>query len=214
MTVETDTKSVETSSTSAAPPVAPVATRVTTADLPPEALAKRLEQAEHAAQTKLLKSLGITDVEEARTALAAHAAQKDAAKTIEQKLAALELQAKASAEALSLAVEQTAKKITPEQKAAIDALAGEDKASWMKLYAAMSPTWAAPAPAATTTTTTALATSPAPTVPASSAPTAPAPAPTGKTSPPDHAARYKQLQNTNPFAAAAYLERHSAAIFK
>ena len=47
------------------PPVAPVTSvtpaTVTTADLPPEALSKRLEQAKHSAQTELLASWGVTD---------------------------------------------------------------------------------------------------------------------------------------------------------
>jgi len=202
MTVETDTAPTETTATTAA--VAPTKPVVAASDLPPEALSKRLEQAKHAAQTELLKTLGITDVEEAKTALAAHEAQKVAAKTTEQKLAALELQAKAATEALDTAVKQAVGRITPEQKAAVDAIAGDDKALWVKTYAALSPTWATPAPAAPA----------AAVAPATSAPAAPAPSPTGTTSPPNHKARYAHLQTENPFAAAAYLQKHGADCFK
>jgi len=208
MTVETDTATSETTPTPAA--AAPTKPVVAASDLPPEALSKRLEQAKHAAQTELLKTLGITDVEEAKAALAAHVAQKEAAKTTEQKLAALELQAKTAAEALDTAVKQAVGRITPEQKAAVDAIAGDDKALWVKTYAAMSPTWTTPASVATS----APAAPAAPVVPATSAPAAPAPSPTGATSPPNHKARYAHLQTENPFAAAAYLQKHGSDCFK
>jgi hypothetical protein len=194
------------------PVVATVApTTVTVADLPPEALKQRLEQAAHAAQTKLLADLGIANVDEAKAAIAAQKAAAEAAKTDAEKLAALNLRVTAQAEALTVAVSQAASKITSEQKAAVDAIAGADAVAWLKTYAALAPTWGA-APAATVADTPITAPAAAPIL-ASTAPAAPAPAPTTQTSQPDHAAIYSSLQTTNRFAAAQYLQQHGSACY-
>lgn len=200
----------------AAVAVSPVAKVVTVDDLPPEALSKRLEQADRASRSALLAELGIADPAEAKAAIAAHKAALEAAKTDAEKLASLNLTVANQAKALNVAVAQAASKITPEQKAAVDAIAGQDQVTWLNTYAALAPTWgtsaspvtpAAPAPAQAPIA----APPPAPT---GTAPAAPAPAPTGTISPPNHATIYQSLTKTNPFAAAAYVNQHGDACFK
>jgi hypothetical protein len=191
--------------------VAPVVPpTVTVADLPPEALRQRLEQAAHAAQTKLLADLGIADVAEAKAAIAAQRAAAEAQKTDAEKLAALNLRVTAQESALVVAVAQAASKVTPEQKAAVDAIAGADPVTWLKTYAALAPTWGgSPAVAAVATATPAAPIAP---IITSTAPAAPAPAPTNQTSPADHATVYASLKS-NPFAAAQYLNKYGSACY-
>jgi hypothetical protein len=196
-----------------APPVGKV---VTVDDLPPEALSKRIDQAKHAERTALLAELGIADPAEAKTAIAAHKAALEAAKTDAEKLASLNLTVANQAKALNVAVAQAASKITPEQKAAVDAIAGQDQVTWLNTYAALAPTWGTAAlpvnPASLAAPTVPVAS--VATTPTSTAPAAPAPAPTGTISPPNHATIYQSLTKTNPFAAAAYVNQHGDACFK
>jgi hypothetical protein len=188
-------------------PPAPPKT-VATADLPPEALKQRLDQARHAKEVELLASLGIANIDEAKAAIAAHNAAKEAAKSDAEKLAALNLKVSAQADALNVAVAQVVAKITPEQKAAVDVLAGTDSAAWLKTYAALASTWVVPVtPAADLPTAT-------PPLKTSTAPNAPAPSPSGGTSPTNHAATYKALEASNPFAAAAYSVKYGDACYK
>jgi hypothetical protein len=192
--------------------VAPVVPpTVTVADLPPEALRQRLEQAAHAAQTKLLADLGIADVAEAKAAIAAQRAAAEAQKTDAEKLAALNLRVTAQESALTVAVSQAAKNITAEQKAAVDAIAGTDSVTWLRTYAALAPTWGG-APVPVVPVAPAAPAAPAAPIITSTAPAAPAPAPTNQTSPADHATVYASLKS-NPFAAAAYLEKYGSACY-
>jgi hypothetical protein len=211
-----------------AAPVAPVATVtapvVTTADLPPEALSKRLEQAKHAAQTELLASWGVTDPAQVKAYIDSAKAAEDAKKTIETRLAEQGLRLTASEEGLSAAVDLFSALITPEQKAAVTAIAGTDKTLWLKTYRAMAPTWAAVAPvivatspAASPATASPVGTPPIPPAPpVGTPPIPPAPPPNGATpnSPPNHKENYQRLQKENPFAASRYLDRHGDACFK
>ena len=196
----------------AAPAVPPVV-QVLATNLPPEALTARLDQAKRSAQKELLDSLGITDPAQAKAALDAAKAAEDAKKSNETRIAEQSLRLNSQEEGLAAAVETFAAGITPAQKAAVDAIAGQDKAAWLKAYRALAPTWnastapVAPAPVPTTTPA-------APVVPASTAPAAPAPSPTSPTtSPTDHVARYASLKITNPFAASTYLQRHGDACY-
>ena len=209
----------------AAQPPAAAAPRVTVDDLPPEALSARLEQVRRAERAAFLAELGVTDPNEVKAALADAKAKAEAQKTDAEKLAALNLRVAAQSEALTVAVSQAARSITAEQKAAVDAIAGNDPAVWMKTYAALAPTWgasvtaqAAPAPAAAQPATQPQATTPAATsaaTPASTSPSGGAPAPGAPTqSPVDHAAVRKQLQAINPFAAARYANKFGDACFK
>lgn len=192
----------------------PPAQVVTVDALPPEALSARLEQAKRSERAALLAELGITSPDEAKAAIAAHKAASEAAKSDAEKLAALNLRVTAQAEALTVAVSQAASKITPEQKAAVDAIAGQDPVIWLRTYAALTPTWGGPvttAPPAPVITTPAAP--PAAPILASTAPPASAPTPTTQTTQPDHAAIYAQLKSTNTFAAAQYLQKHGSACY-
>lgn len=196
-------------------PQTPPAPVVTVDALPPEALSARLEQAKRSERAALLAELGITSPDEAKAAIAAHKAASEAAKSDAEKLAALNLRVTAQAEALTVAVSQAASKITPEQKAAVDAIAGQDPVIWLRTYAALTPTWGV-APAPVVPTTPAITTPAAPPdapILASTAPPASAPAPTIQTSQPDHVAIYTRLKATNKFAAAQYLNRHGSACY-
>jgi|GEM_PF-1656722 hypothetical protein len=193
----------DTTITGTAPAAAPEKPRVQADQLPPDALSARLEQAKESARKALLAELGITDATEAKTAIADAAARKEAAKTADQRVAELSLQVANQTAALQVAVDHASKSITPEQRQAVDAIAGTDQALWLRTYGALAPTWgappmAAPAPVATPHTP-----------PPNTAPTTPAPlANSNNTSPPDHAAVYQRLQQTNPFVAARYLQLH------
>lgn len=193
--------------------------QVTVDALPPEALRQRLEQNERSVLSKTLASLGVPSLDEAKAAIEAHRIAKEAAKSDAEKLAALNLRVAAQAEALDVAVQQSAASLTVEQRAAVDAIAGADKAQWLKTYAALSPTWAtrpaerqlAAVPQAPVQSTT----TPQPTAaPASTAPNIPAPVSGASTSPPNHAVVYRSLQKNQPFAASAYLAKHGDACFK
>jgi hypothetical protein len=194
-------------------PVAPVVPAVvTTADLPPEALSKRLEQAKHSAQTELLASWGVTDPAQVKSYIDAAKAAEEAKKTNETRLAEQGVKLSASEEGLTAAVDIFSASIKPEQKAAVDAIAGNDKTLWLKTYRAMAPTWGVAAPVVTSAP---IAAPPvAPVAPTSTAPTAPAPSPTSvTTSPTDHVAVYASLKSTNPFVASAYLQQHGDACY-
>jgi hypothetical protein len=214
MTVSADTAVVPTAAEIPAT-TTPAKPSVTVADLPPEALSKRVEQAKNVARAELLAELGITDTAAAKQALDAHAAAVEAAKTRDQKLAELELHVKAQTEALASSVARITPSITAEQKAAIEALAGKDPAAWLRTYNALSPTWVAPAPTSgADATASANDTAGAPAVAASTSVNTPAPSPAGNVSPPNHAVTYKRLSSTNPFAAAAYSVTYGDACYK
>lgn len=194
----------------AAPKVQTLAT-----DLPPEALAARIQQAKDSARRELLAEFGAVDPAAIKAALEQARATEEAKKSDAQRLAELDLRVKAQSDALGVAVAQTASRITAEQKAAIDAIAGNDPVTWLRTHAALAPTWgqaaASVAPAAPAAPTAAPIITP-PVQLATTAPIAPAPAPTNQTSAVDHAAVYASLDG-NPFARAAYLERYGSACY-
>lgn len=214
------TATADTTATAETTTPAPAAAKppVTVAELPPEALSKRLEQAQNSARTALLAELGITDIAASKAALKAHADAVEAAKSRDLKLAELEVQVRAQNDALASSVAGIVAKITAEQKAAIDAVAGTDPAAWLRTYNALSPTWNAPAPAASAAVAPAPAaapvtgTAPAPAV--STSVNVPAPSSAGSVSPPNHALTFQRLQKENPFYAGAYLAQHGDACFK
>ena len=114
----------------------------------PSWLAERLSRENRS----LLKKAGFDTLEDAQAAAAALKAQKEAEKTAADK-AAEALQRAAAAESNSKALsdvvaEYAARQmvgLTPEQKAAVVAVAGEDPAKQLKAISALQPTWAAPA---------------------------------------------------------------------
>lgn len=194
----------------ASPPTAPV---VKTADLPEDALKARLEQAERAGQKKLLDSLGITDPAAAKAALDTVRAAEESKKSNETKLAEQALAITSMSAALDVAVNQTIATLTPEQKSAVDTIAGTDKAAWLRTYGALASTWKT-APAAAGTPVIAALPIVAPTaLPATTSPVAGAPLPAGSISPPDIKATHQTLLLRNPIVAAAFAEQNSKAIY-
>lgn len=210
----------------AAPPAAQQAAvespKVSTNDLPPEALSQRLtrerEKATKEARSQLLQELGVTDPTEAKTAIEAAAARREAEKTQAEKLAALEAK-HATAETrksqlesiISQRYETESARLTEAQRAAVTAIAGDDKALALRTIDTLSATWAATQPVAPPAATQAI-THPAAPAAQDTAPGKTAP-PEGKTSPPDHKAVWQAMNKTNPFRAGEYLRRHRADIF-
>lgn len=194
----------------ASPPAAPPRTE------DPAWLASRLEQARRA----VLTELGVQDIADARTAIAAEKQRRDAAKTLEERLAAAEadrerLTARTTQLEASARIQADAalSRLTTDQRAAVERLSGTDPARVLDTIAALSPTWGAPAaPAAPATPPAAPAAPPAAAPPADTAP--PRTAPAGvTTSPVDRAAEYERLSKTNPFAASRYLAAYRHELF-
>ena len=203
----------------AQPQAAQAVPQVTVADMPPEALSARLEQAKRSERSALLAELGVSDPAEAKAAIAAKRAAEESAKSDADKLAALNLTVAAQTRALTVAVNQAASQLKPEHKAVLDGIAGTDQARWLELYGQLAPTWSAQtvqpqaAVVATTQPVVAIKT-PSAVVPATTSPTGGAPPPTGAQSPPNHAAVFAELNKVNPFAAQRYADKHGDACFK
>lgn len=183
-----------------APPAAPTPAPVPTPSATPEDtadpawLAGRLERERKA----ILRELGVSDVANAKAALAAYRDQQEAAKSEAQRqaerIAQLELQAKRTADleaVLATKAEREFGGLTNAQRAAVEAIAGADPAARLRAIDALRPTWdAAPSarPLAAPASTSAAAPAPAPTAPAEQ----------------NVLATYEALASTNPAAAAAY----------
>lgn len=177
----------------------------------------RLAQAKRSAEADLLKSLGFSDAEAAKKAVAKSKELEDAAKTDAQRKDD-ELKA-ANAKAgdadtyrtLLAARAETELKTLPEAaQVSIKLLAGDDP---VKLLNAIdiARTMAAPtAPAAVTTTPVVVAKPPL-TPAANTVGTAGGPA-SAPGSPVDHLAAWEDLKVKNPYAAAQYLMAHERAI--
>lgn len=179
-----------------------------------EQLNERLERE----RRKMLKDLGVENVDDAKKALADFKAKQEADKTEAQrnaeKLSELE---RVKAEVAELRADSAAQAasamagLTDEQREAVKAIAGDDPAAQNKTIRAMAKTWAKPATPATPATPA--ATTQAVTPPATTAPAAGS-APAQVTTPPtDHKAIYKDLEKRNPAQAANYLSRHLREIY-
>lgn len=183
--------------------------RVSAQDLPEDALKARLQQELVKGQRSALESLGVANLDEAKLAIEAWRAAEAAKKTDAERAAsaAAEL-ARVTAEnssyraALSLTRDAEAAKLTAEQRAAVDAVAGDDPTVWIRTLHALAPTWSLAAPAAA---------APAPVAPVAPPATtsAAAPAPGGPGTPPvDPKTAYAHAKATNPFLASQMLLRN------
>lgn len=179
----------------------------------PAWLPERLERAKATAKAEAiaetLKTLGVESLDVGKARIAKATALEESQKTEIQRLTdkATTLEAEAKrAKDLDVVVAKHADaemaKLTEEQKAAVTALAGDDKARTLATIEAIRPTWAKPA-----TTTT-------PIVPAAQTGATGAP-PAGNGPPPtvNHKATWESLKTSNPIYAAQYLEAHQAEIF-
>lgn len=223
MSTTDPTAVVPAASTPAAPVVPPAApTEPKVGD--PDWLNGRLAQAKTNAaaeeRAKVLAELGVTNADEAKTAIAAAKTAADANKSAEQRAA--ELKTKLDGETAKIAEQSKViaeiagrqmMSLTAEQSAAVKAIAGDDAGAQLRAISALQPTWIAPATAAATAAAATTTTAP---VVATAPNTAPGhTAPNGATaSPPNHRAAYEATQKTNPFAAAEYGLRHSGDVYK
>lgn len=174
----------------------------------PEWLPKRIEQAKRSAEAEALKTLGVDSFEAAKAAIAKarelEESKKSEIEKFAEKVKSLEPEAK-KAVALAARLDKYADaelaKLSEAQKAAVLAIAGDDKGSALDAIEALRPTWNSqadapkplPAPAST-----AVATAPPP---AAAAPVT------------NHRATWEALKETNPFLAAQYLSAHEFEIF-
>jgi hypothetical protein len=146
---------------------------------------------------KLLKSLGVSSLEEAQKAIAEATAKREAEKSETQKRVELEASLKAQSEilqsqtqALKAFADEQMKSLSDAQRAAVIDLAGDEPAKQIKALTTLRPTWAAPAAPETVTNT---------------APPPGAPKPVGT-----NAAQstdmdtYKSLKEINPILAARF----------
>ena len=182
--------------------------------LPPDALKARLDAAKATGRAEVLRDLGVTDTEQLKTALASITAAAEAKKSDAEKIAGHLAELERTRASLTDATAAVASvwatessKLTAEQLAAVDELAGDSVTAKVRALNVLRKTWTAAAPTAAPTTTPAAA--PAPT---STAPTTGGPAPT-TTSQTDHKAVYEQISKENPVQAARYLRAHEREIF-
>lgn len=198
--------------------------RTSTGDLPPEALAQRLERertkAAADARAELLKSAGLADEEELKAVAAQRQAQIEAEKTQAEKLADLtkkhETTAQRAARVEAVLKERCAaeiKGLSEEQLAAVKKLAGDDDVQMLAAIDVLKPTWAkAPKAEHDGDSGGKSQEEKAPAVVPDTAPTRAAPKET-KAAPVDHKATWLAMKETDAFAAARYFQSHKAAIF-
>jgi hypothetical protein len=197
---EGTTAPAATDSTIATPPAAPIE---------PDWLPGRLDRAKQAARAEVLKELGAESLDAAKARIAAAKALEDSQKSelqrLNERIAALEPSAAKVAELQAVVAahaDAELAKLTEEQRAAVAAIAGDDKARALATVEALRPTWVKAAPAA-----------PPPTPPAANTAAAGA-APTGAPVPTvNYRATWEALKAANPIQAAQYLERYQADIF-
>lgn len=181
-------------------------------DLPDDALRNRIAAAKETARRELLAELGIDTPDAAKAALAAQRAADDAKKTETERAAAQAVRLSNLEAAVTAQWQHEAAGLTDEQRKAVTDLAGTDVAGCLRTLNVLRSTWGKPAvPVVEVLATPRVA---SPVAPATTTPNVPAPASGTVTSPPDHAATYKKLRQTHPFAASQYADRYGDACFK
>ena len=177
---------------------------------PPNWLPMRLEQAKRSALAEAQKALGVESLEQAKAliekAKTLEEQRKSDVEKLTERVTSLEPKAsRASAleERLGRMADAALAGLTEAQRAAVLAIAKDDKTAALDTIEALRPTWAAMAPAPP-----APLPAPAKTTAATAAP--PAIAPTAVT---NHRATYDALKAENPLAAAQYLNAYAKQIF-
>jgi hypothetical protein len=167
------------------------------------------------ARTRLLQELGVTDVDAAKAAIKAAAdaveSQKSAAQKLGETLAERNT-LKTEAERLRGVTSEWAARqmmgLSPEQQAAVKAIAGDDAAAQLKAITALAPTWAK-APAGSP-----VAVAPVQPAPPASGTAPPPTAPTsGSVSQQTPVEIHAGLVKTNPFTAAEYAVANVREVF-
>jgi hypothetical protein len=211
----------------AAPPVAPAATPAPAApatpavpapaepDKEPHWLPDRLRRAEEAARKAILKDLGVENPKDAKLALDAYKADQEAKKSelqkAQERAAALEAKANERDQYRSAVEAQAAAdlaSLTPEQRAAVEALAGDDPLKVSTAIRALRPTWAV-SQTATPSAPVAPAAPPPMAAPVNTAAPAAAPRPTSPKSKWDE---FQELERTNPRASGLFYSLNKLAI--
>jgi hypothetical protein len=205
-----ETTPAATPAPAATPPSPAVAAKP---DDSPAWLPERLSRAEEAARAKVLAEIGVDDPAKAKKILDDAKRVEEEQKTIGEKKAEAETEAKAARKEADrlrkIATDHAGRMmmaLKPEHQFAVKELAGDDPAEQLKAIGILGPTWIAsgqveplggqpPAPAANT------------------APPPNAPPPANPGSPPDHKQVYASLESRNPFQAAAYGLAHPAEVF-
>lgn len=174
----------------------------------PDWLPKRLEQAKRSAADEMLKALGLDSLDAAKAVITKAKELEDSKKSEIQRLqeekSKLEPEAKRATDLAAVVAKYAdaeLAKLTEEQRAAVAAIAGDDKARTLATVEALRPTWikAAPIPVQPPTPATTAASTAAP---------AGAAIPTL-----NHKATWESLKQSNPMLAAHYLVAHAADIY-
>lgn len=197
----------------AAPAVPPPAPSATGDDKAPAWLPERIEQAKRAATADALKALGVDSIDAAKAAVSKARELEEASKTELQryadKVSALEPMAKRAADleaTIGRIADVEVSRLTEEQRSAVAAIAGDDKARVLATIEALRPTWNKPQASAPN--------APAPIAAPANTAQKPPPSPNASAvSGVDHAATYQALKAENPVMAAAYLSQHQRAIY-
>lgn len=185
----------------------------------PEWLPQRLERAKSSAQSDLLRTLGVQSVDDAKALVEAarklEEERKTEAQRVAERIAALEPKAKQAddlASKLGRYAEAELGKLSEPQRAAVLAIAGEDRARALDVIEALRPTWASasthveqaqhqqvaaprPPPASTSAATVAQSGAPA------------------QSAQVDHKAEYERIRGINPVLASQYLLAHVTEIY-
>lgn len=203
-------EATETVADTAAPAVETVPIASTAKEESPNWLPMRLEQAKRSALTEAHKTLGVESLDQAKALIEKARTLEEQSKSdiqkLTERLSALEpVAAKTAAlqERLERQADAALASLTEAQRAAVLAIAKDDKTAALDTIEALRPTWAAMAPAPP-----APLPAPAKTTAATAAP--PAIAPTAVT---NHRATYDALKAENPLAAAQYLNAYAKQIF-
>lgn len=185
----------------------------------PEWLPQRLERAKASAQSDMLRALGVQSVDDAKALVDAARKLEEERKTEAQRtaerIAALEPKAKQAddlASKLGRYADAELGKLSESQRAAVLAIAGEDRARALDVIEALRPTWASastqveqaqhqqvaaprPPPASTSAATVAQSGAPA------------------QSALVDHKAEYERIRGINPVLGSRYLLEHLTEIY-
>lgn len=191
------------------PPAEPK--RTAAADLPPEALKARLDQAKETARRELLAEMGVADTKDVKAALADLKARQDSEKTelerAKARVAELETKAAHADEAAKIAANRAALEmasLTDAQRSYVTQVAGDNPLQQLRTLDALKASGMIERPAAPAAVATVATPAPAP----NTAPLPNAPQPGSNVSEADPRKVFETLQATNPFAAAAYAQRN------
>lgn len=197
---------------------------------PPPWLKDRLAEEREKAQRAVLKDLGVDDVEAVKAVIAKQRAEDEKNKTLAQKYAEEQAKAKAYQDQvaeLSKAVDIQARtamaSLTPEQRTAVVALAGDSSSKQIQVIDALRPSWgttpttpsasSAPAAQAPAQTPVPAVPAPRPAIPAPANTTAAPSAPAAKVPPEENPlAMWEYLKVHQPMRAATFRLEHGAAI--